>query len=249
MSNRVGPTPGAGPTSSVDATSSVGATTDAASTSFPAAKYRIVLIGVDHARASPATAATSARPWQLPDGVVVNVDGPMVGGLITSRASVEAGDLLAAEHSISGLVPFVAAAAPGAVIVPLAVRPNAAPADVRALAAALDIDDPSTRVVAAVDFAHGLSVAETAANGRTAVAVLAALDVDAVGRWDDAYADGRGALQLAMELAERAGATSWTTLAVTDASALTGWAGGGVTGYVVGCWGERAAGGALLRYP
>jgi AmmeMemoRadiSam system protein B len=224
-------------TAGIAATSGVHAASDVAAASRVAAKRRIVLIGVDHARASSATAATSARPWQLPDGLVVNVDGPTVAALVASRASVEAGDLLATEHSIAGLVPFVAAAAPGAVIVPLAVRPNAALSDVRSLAAALDIEDPSTDVVAAVDFAHGLSAAETAANGRAAVVALAALDVAAVGRWDDAHADGRGALRLAMALAERAGATRWTTLAVTDASALAGWAGGGVTGYVVGCWG------------
>lgn len=241
---------------------------------------RIVLVGVDHARTSSRTAATSARRWMLPgevtsagaerrdraaDDVLVAVDGAAVRRLIGSRRAGEDAPLLAREHSIAGLVPFVAAAAPGAALVPLAVRPNAGRGDIEALAEAIDASmgpghappspptspsstraagDPAPRaagtvlVVAAVDFAHGLAPARTAANGGAAAAALAALDLDAVGRWDDAFADGRGALRLAMTLARRAGAARWTMLAVTDSRSLPDWAGGEVTGYVAGCWGR-----------
>ncbi|MEO8083526.1 MAG: AmmeMemoRadiSam system protein B [Ardenticatenales bacterium] len=207
------------------------------------APRRVVLVGVDHQHASAWTAATSARAWQLPDGLV-HADIPSVQRAIASRRAGEDGALLALEHSIAGLVPYVAAAAPGATLVPLAVRPNARLADVQALAEAIDPThgadpgDDGTLIVAAVDFAHDLPPAQTAANGRTAARALAALDDAAMGRWDDAFADGRGALRLAMALARRAGAVRWTPLAVTDSRSLPGWAGGGVTGYVVGCWGR-----------
>lgn len=196
----------------------------------------VVLIGVDHGRSAAATAATSARDWQLPDGRVT-ADAAAVADLIATRAAVEAGPLLAVEHSVAGLVPFVAAAAPGAAIVPLAVRPNGDAAAIAALADAIArrLGDGG-RVVAAVDFAHGLSPGATAAHGRAAAAALSARDAAAVGRWDDTFADGRGALQLAMALAERLGATAWTTLAVADSTALPAWTDGGVTGYIVGCW-------------
>ena len=72
-------------TSGVHAASDVAAASHVAAASRVAAKRRIILIGVDHARASSATAATSARPWQLPDGLVVNVDGPTGAAPVASR--------------------------------------------------------------------------------------------------------------------------------------------------------------------
>ena len=234
----------AGPYIAAGLAAMLGPAIDAAGAPAP-----IAVLGVDHALASPAPAATSRRAWQLPDGLVA-VDGAMVAALIGGGAAGEAGPALAVEHSVAGVVPFVAVAAPGAPIVPLAVRPNAAPRAVAALADGLagGADAPPI-AVAAVDFAHGLSPEATIAHGHAAVAVLAARDAAAVARWDDAFADGRGALQLAIALAERHGATRWTTLAVADSRALSGWAGGGVSGYIVGCWGVDAGGGATAAPP
>ncbi|MFN8421924.1 MAG: hypothetical protein U0470_00545 [Anaerolineae bacterium] len=161
-------------------------------------------------------------------------------------------------------MPFVAAAAPARRSCRWRSARTRAAATVEALAEAIDASiglghssfrpdvpssiraagDPAPRaagnvlVVAAVGLR---SRSRAGADGRQRprrAAALAALDLEAVGRWDDAFADGRGALRLAMTLARRAGAARWTTLAVTDSRSLPDWAGGEVTGYVAGCWGR-----------
>ncbi len=195
---------------------------------------RMILVGPDHGNAGADPVSTSSQAWSTPFGRVA-VAGEVVDTLVAAGLARRQDDLLAAEHSVAGLVPAVARELPGAAVVPLVLRGDMAAERVRRLAAALvPAMDDETVLVAAVDFAHGVRVTDVPHLNGESIAALKALDGSVVMDWGNEHLDSPESVLLAMEVARRLGATRFEVLADTDASAFGAPAGEPVTSYVVG---------------
>lgn len=200
----------------------------------PGGWRRAIVLGPDHPNRGATAAATSASDWRSAAGIV-RADGAGVAALIGSGAAVRGDALIAAEHGVSGVLPAVRWAMPGALVIPVAVRGDATRAAAARLAAALaPWIDGGTIVVLSVDLSHGLAPSDAARHDAETLAALAALDPERMRGWSDEHLDARGAVRTALALAGRLGATRWVLRERTDGSQLPGYEGGPVTGYAGG---------------
>lgn len=197
---------------------------------------RVLLVGPDHGNVGADHVSTSSRSWSTPFGRV-EVDGALVDALVAAGLARRQDELLAAEHAVAGLVPALAREMPAASVVPLLLRGDMPAERVRRLATALlPFLNDETVLVAAVDFAHGVRVADVPRLNGESIAALRSLDGATVLRWGNEHLDSPESILLAMEVARHLGATRFELLASTDASAFGAPAGEPVTSYVVGVY-------------
>lgn len=195
---------------------------------------RVVVIGPDHGKAGATAATTCAAAWHTPFGRVEG-DASAHVLLATVGAVTESCDLLAHEHSMGEIVPYVARYLPGATVVPLAVRADANRAERRQLLGALrEIVDQHTVVVVSVDLAHGVPPHVARWNDGETVAALESFDAASIAAFGDEHLDAPAATLIAMALAEDLGATRFVLRERTDGSELPGFAGTSVTSYIAG---------------
>jgi len=199
----------------------------------PGGWRRVVLLGPDHPNRGRTYATTSRASWHTSAGPV-EPDPEGVGRLLAAGAA-DGGQLLRAEHGVSGVLAAVKWAMPAARAVPVAVRGRAAPGEALRLARVLaPIVDPETLVVVSVDFAHGVGTDAARRNDNETRAALAALDARRLLGWSDEHLDAREALAVALALARRIGAQRYVPLQRSDGSELPGYVGGPITSYMTG---------------
>lgn len=197
---------------------------------------RIVLLAPNHIGAGGAPVSTSDWDWATPFGRV-EADADAVRSLARAALVTVKPSVLTHEHAISGLMPALAEAVPGARVVPLAVRPGMRLAEARRLSEALSLlVDGSTAVVASVDFSHYLSTEKARARDTETLGALAALDSGAVLSYSNEHLDSAGSIATLIETMRRVGATRFELRANTNSATLVGRSPGGVTSYIYGLY-------------
>jgi len=194
---------------------------------------RVVLLSPDHRHAGQRIGTTSDQGWATPYGRMGGDEAAVASlsrtGLVASR-----GDLVAREHGIAGLVPALAGYLGDARLVPLALRPDATPGEVRSLGVTLaNLMGPDTVLVASVDLAHGVPPAVARRHDAETLAALADLDMRSLRVWGDEHLDGRMVMAVVMAAMRRAGATRFVVRERSDGSQLPGYPGGAVTSYAL----------------
>lgn len=191
---------------------------------------RIILIGPNHTNAGNAAVIASDRPWQTPFGRV-EPDRGAVRALSIARYEPQ---VLTYEHSVAGIIPAVARYLPEAQVVPLILRNDLTPAEVRRLAEEVaSLVDDRTAIVAAVDFSHYLSVVEAGRRDRETLGALQSMDSARVLSYGDEHLDSPAAIAAVMEAMRLVGATDFELRQNGDSSELGGSA-LEVTSYIYG---------------
>lgn len=123
-------------------------------------KYEtVVLMGPDHESIRKGKIFTTLKDWQTPMGIL-ETDGEITRKLLENSLVLEDDEKLTAEHSISGIVPFIKYYLGDAKLVPLAITKQTKMEDIDALIETLyeNIDAEKTLFIASVDFSHYLDL-------------------------------------------------------------------------------------------
>lgn len=137
---------------------------------------RVVLVGPNHYFPHGPRVVSTVRDYDTPFGVV-QTDQAFVEALVSSQLAVVDAKTIEEEHSISSLVPYVAAYFPGATVVPLIMNRAYDEMALETLAAAISRQsDDCTIVVASVDFSHHLYSNMSALHDRRSVVALSQFD-------------------------------------------------------------------------
>jgi AmmeMemoRadiSam system protein B len=195
---------------------------------------RIVLIGPDHVNAGDAAVTTSDRSWQTPFGLV-QPDAGAIDRLISAGLVRSEPEVLTYEHSVAGIMPAIAYYLPEARVVPLVLRHDLTPLEVKRLAAALaPLLDHSTAIVAAVDFSHYLSTNEARQQDRDTLAALRSLDSSSILSFGDEHLDSPASIGVLMEAMRLVGNTDFVLRENSNSSDMGGSLSAPVTSYIYG---------------
>jgi AmmeMemoRadiSam system protein B len=194
----------------------------------------LVLVGPDHRNVGAKQAVSSTGTWSTDYGVV-RADTHLLASLTSTGMLALQDDILATEHSVSGLVPALAYYFPGRPVTAVAVRNDTAPEEARVIGTVLGSEllvDPGAVLVVSVDFSHGLNQAQAAERDEEMLAVLADMDERGLGRMGPENSDGRGAMLVAFSALRQLGAPEFVLLEQSDSSRVAGVGGGEVTTYI-----------------
>jgi AmmeMemoRadiSam system protein B len=196
---------------------------------------RVIVVGPNHIAAGGALVTTSDQAWSTPLGRV-DADAGAARRLAGARVATLSPGALTHEHSMAGMMPALADAAPGVRVVPLAIRPGLRLPEARRLAGALGplLADPKTVLVVSVDFSHYHSADVARRNDLESIALLRDLDaVSAIGLSDEHF-DSPGSIATLLEAMRAAGATRFVLRANTNSAEILGPTPAGTTSYVSG---------------
>jgi len=136
----------------------------------------VVLIGPNHWEAGSHQIQSASQNWSTAFGSI-ETDKKMLQELTKSVPVKDDPSVLYNEHSISGLIPYLAYYLPGTKVLPLTVKSELNLTGIRQLSNKLTALLPSDAVVvASVDFSHFLTSAEADKNDRFSEAALSSLN-------------------------------------------------------------------------
>lgn len=136
---------------------------------------RIIILSPDHFSRSHSHFAVTRRDFDTALGRVAT-DRAAVHRLLANPLVSES-SLFSHEHGVQALLPFIAHYFPGALIVPIAIRPSSRPADWEGLAQSLaPLLGPDTLLVQSTDFSHYLRQPEARSRDQETLRILSSGD-------------------------------------------------------------------------
>lgn len=134
----------------------------------------VVIIGANHFDSGRSDVIVSEWPYETPWGLLEN-DQSKTGFLVKSGAAINEETPFEIEHSISTLVGFIKYYLPQTKLVPIIVKRNTSPEEIKSLVDALSgFED--VLVVASVDFSHHVDLTTAEAQDRQSI--------DLIDSWD-----------------------------------------------------------------
>lgn len=165
----------------------------------------IVLVGPDHKQANPEAIVVSAAAWRW-NGTTIPNDEAVVAALRASGNVTVNEALIQSEHSVLVPLPFLLRQFPDSRYVLLTVRGGEHRAALEDVTTILDQAlGPGDLVVASVDFSHYLPLPQAEVEDARSRRALEAVAPDAL---QTVAADSPNSLVLALQFAQRRGATS-----------------------------------------
>lgn len=181
----------------------------------------VFVVGPNHENKG-ARIITGRRAWATDFGQV-EADGALVDSLVQSRLAVLDDDVLASEHAIGALMPYLKYHTPAARVVPVIVHKGVTLGEVRALADFLaPLLGPERLLVASVDFSHYLTRAEAEAKDEVTWQAIQDFDLPALLRMGPDHLDSPAALSLLMVAMQKLGAAGPEVVAHTNSGVLLG---------------------------
>jgi len=175
----------------------------------------IIIVGPNHENRG-GKIITGFYDWQTPDGTV-KTERDLVSYLLEGRVAVRDEAILAAEHSIGNLVPFVAHYLPQAKIVPLILHHGVTLSEVDKLLTVLEpYLDEKVVLVASVDFSHYLTGREAENKDAQTLMHMRNFDYPTLFRLGDDHLDSPASLAMAFRLAENRGIKEFRVLDHTN---------------------------------
>lgn len=162
---------------------------------------RVVVLFPDHYRRARQPFATAIRPFDTVFGRI-EPGAAEIGALLRSRDVGEQPDLLARDHGLGAILPFIRHYLPGARIIPIAVALNSDRDQWDRLVARLSrLVGPDTLVVQSTDFSHSLPWPEAVQRDQEVMNILATDDIEAAARLvQPSHVDSRGSQYIQMRL-------------------------------------------------
>ncbi len=179
----------------------------------------IIIAGPNHENRG-GKVITGFYDWQTPGGTV-KTDQRVVEGLLDQHLAVQDETVLAGEHSIGSLVPFVHHYLPQAKIVPLILHHGVTLSEVDKLLTGLTpYLNEKTVLVASVDFSHYLTRREAETKDSQTLIHMRNFDYGALFRLGDDHLDSPASLALAFRLAENRGIKEFQVLDHTNSGII-----------------------------
>ncbi|MGE5545053.1 MAG: AmmeMemoRadiSam system protein B [Bacillota bacterium] len=179
----------------------------------------IIIVGPNHENRG-GKIITGFYDWQTPDGTV-KTEGEVVAYLLERHLAVQEEAVLAAEHSIGNLVPFVGHYLPQAEIVPLILHHGVTLSEVDKLLTVLEpYLDEKVVLVASVDFSHYLTSREAENKDTQTLIHMRNFDYPTLFRLGDDHLDSPASLAMAFRLAEKRGIKEFQILDHTNSGLI-----------------------------
>lgn len=179
----------------------------------------IFLVGPNHEAAGPRV-ITGRRPWQTDFGRV-EADQEAVDALVTAGLATVEEEVLAREHAMGTLMPYIKYHAPEARVVPLVLHRGLSLPELERLAGALSAQlGPGRILVASVDFSHYLTRAEAEARDAQTLAAIRAGDLDRLLGMGPGHLDSPEAVSVLLMAMAASGAEGPTVLGHTNSGVI-----------------------------
>jgi poly-gamma-glutamate synthesis protein (capsule biosynthesis protein) len=174
-----------------------------------------VLISPDHFDRADETVTTASRPFVTFEGRAIEVDAALVSGLTASGLVAVDDDAARRDHGVGMHLAHLDHFAPGARLVPLLVKAEAAANHVDAVARWLvnHVDVERTVFILSMDASHGLPRALADRHDQHTLAALQTFDLEGLGRVET---DTQQGLRLFLRVMQALGATTVTPLAMAN---------------------------------
>ena len=162
---------------------------------------RIVLIGPNHNELGRSDIISSFYDWDTPVGVV-RTDIDFINTLQKKRRYVAVDEVVAEnEHSVAGIMPFIAHYFPSAKVVPIIISTKLEPSQLDDFAGLLgQLGGDETLFVAAVDFSHYLTSREAEQRDATTLALLRSGNLDSFLTLNNEYTDSPKSVALLFKI-------------------------------------------------
>lgn len=184
----------------------------------------ILLIGPNHFERGATPLITSSADWKTPVGNVTIPDA-IVKGLETVNAISENNEVMMDEHSIAGIIPYIAYYLPGTEVLPLIFKAEIRLPEIEALITLVQTQlPPDTPVVAAVDFSHYLTAGRAQANDAITAEALKTFNYRwfmSLGPNFNDYVDSPPSITFLLKWLEGRGITQQTILYNTNSGLLS----------------------------
>lgn len=164
---------------------------------------KVILIGPNHYEKGEGNALTSVYNWNTPFGLV-EPDNAMITRLAGNNLAKVDDVVLANEHSVAGIMPFIKYYLPEAKITPIILSRNTTKQEMEQLAVELaeSIQDKNSIVIASVDFSHYLTSEEAEAKDKETLKIMENSEYELLQGLNNDHLDSPasiGTLMLAME--------------------------------------------------
>ncbi|NLO97077.1 MAG: AmmeMemoRadiSam system protein B [Peptococcaceae bacterium] len=181
----------------------------------------LVIIGPNHTNKG-ARIITGYYGWQTPYGVV-ETDHEAVSRLLEAGVAVKNEEILAEEHSIGVIVPFVRFFLPRAKIVPLILHYNVSLEEVKELLQVLyPFLNHQAVLLSSVDFSHYLTGREAQAKDQETLQHMQNFDYQALKRLGNDHLDSPASLCAAFLWAQNRGIRDFMVLENTNSAFMLG---------------------------
>jgi AmmeMemoRadiSam system protein B len=179
----------------------------------------IVLVGPNHYNLG-AKVISGYYDWQTPEGIV-KTDKQIVKELLESGLASENEEVMANEHSIGAVVPFIEHFLPDANIVPLILHHDVSLEEVDKILAMLNTYwDEKVVFIGSVDFSHYLSRQEAQEKDEYTLQVMRDFDYEKLYGMSSDYLDSPASLALVFRNAERRGIMDFHVLDNTNSGII-----------------------------
>jgi len=179
----------------------------------------IFLVGPNH-EAAGAPVITGRRAWQTDFGRV-EADREAVDALVAAGLAAVDEEVLAREHAMGTLMPYIKYHAPAARVVPVLLQPGLTVPELERLAGAIAGQlGPGRILVASVDFSHYLTRAEAEARDEETLAAITAGDLERLLRMGSDHLDSPGSVAVLLLAMEAVGADGPVVLGHTNSGVI-----------------------------
>ncbi|HHY27353.1 MAG TPA: AmmeMemoRadiSam system protein B [Desulfitobacterium dehalogenans] len=179
----------------------------------------VIVVGPNHFNKG-GKVITGASGWQTPAGILPSEEN-LVKHLKEKGLAVIDEEVLAQEHSIGALVPFIKHFLPESKILPIILHHDVSIREVDALLSGLaPLMDEKVVLIASVDFSHYLTRSEAQAKDLETLEVMKDFDYATLLRLNNDYVDSPISLATAFRLAEKEGIRTFTILDNTNSGII-----------------------------
>jgi len=179
----------------------------------------IVLIGPNHNNQG-GKIISGLSHWQTPDGVV-STDQEIVSRLISRGIVVRDEPVMATEHSVGSLMPFIKHFLPQARVVPIILHHDVSLQEIDELLAALEPNlGQDSVLLASVDFSHYLTRKEAQLKDQETLQAMKDFKYPALFRMGNDHLDSPASLSAAFRWAEQRGIREYQVLDNTNSGIL-----------------------------
>jgi hypothetical protein len=149
----------------------------------------ILLVGPNHYERGASHVITSRMDWQSPEGIV-HVPDPYVTSILSGYPATENAEVLQGEHSIGGIMPYIAYFMPDVEVVPVILKVETTEQELLQLEETLtSILPEDSIVVSAVDFSHYLTAREAEIRDQVTRRALETFDIETIQSFGSAFND------------------------------------------------------------
>lgn len=179
----------------------------------------VILVGPNHYRKG-SKISSGLYDWQTPAGVV-QVDQEICRELISQGIVAQNEPLMANEHSVGGLMPFIKHFLPEAKVVPIILQHGVSLKEVDELLTALEsyLNEDAV-LLASVDFSHYLTRSEAQLKDQLTLQAMKKFDYSTLFQMGDDYLDSPASLASAFRLAEKRGIKDFQVLDNTNSGII-----------------------------